>query len=588
MKFEFSEILNEEQMIAHRAPGSVMLIACPGSGKTRTLTYKIISELNREDKGRYVIAITYTNRAADEILDRIELLGVNTDGLWIGTIHSFCLEWILRPYGIYLDRLKFGYSIINPFDSDSIIDGFCRSYSNPKITPFDCGYYISSGKLVLNSSDKRKHANIKSVLKDYIKYLKDNNLIDFELLLFYSEKLIKSYPEISDNLSSLFGIILVDEFQDTKQIQYSIINNIFKSGKGKTRAFLVGDPNQSIFTSLGGYPISFDAFCSESGLKVDELYLSVNYRSSKNIIEYYSHYKVFKSEIKSFIGNKSKGIISYDRNTDHKNLPNEIGRILDKITKNENVPQEEICIVCPQWMPLASLTRALSSAYPQYDFDGPGMIPFGRDIENFWYKVSKLSLTEPSPDMFLRRIRWAGNVINHLLRCDFNISLSPKDLLEIINGINITDSRGMVYLEKFFHSFMSEIGMEIEFYTEIKSHYDSFFKSSHERLDKMKASNILDADNIDYFKRVFRPKKGITISTIHGVKGAEFECVIAYGLNEGMVPYFADPDQVNSAKKTLYVVSSRAKRYLFLISEVRDRKTPTKVLSAYNYTYDEF
>lgn len=85
--------LNREQTEAVLLPESLFLIACPGSGKTRTLTYKIAYELSRLESSRqFVVAITYTHRAADEIQERIESMGVNTDQLWIGTIHSFCLE----------------------------------------------------------------------------------------------------------------------------------------------------------------------------------------------------------------------------------------------------------------------------------------------------------------------------------------------------------------------------------------------------------------------------------------------------------------------------------------------------------------
>ena len=89
--------LNLEQETAILHPSSVFLIACPGSGKTRTLTYKIAYELSRlASKRQFIVAITYTNRAADEIHERIEDLGVETSQLWIGTIHAFCLEWILN------------------------------------------------------------------------------------------------------------------------------------------------------------------------------------------------------------------------------------------------------------------------------------------------------------------------------------------------------------------------------------------------------------------------------------------------------------------------------------------------------------
>ncbi|MBF4243354.1 UvrD-helicase domain-containing protein, partial [Vibrio anguillarum] len=109
--------LNDQQVDAIRQAGNVLLKACPGSGKTRTLTYKIALELSKlTDEKRWIVAITYTNRAADEIRERIELLGVETSQLWIGTIHSFCLEWIIKPYGIYHDKLKNGFKVINSYD----------------------------------------------------------------------------------------------------------------------------------------------------------------------------------------------------------------------------------------------------------------------------------------------------------------------------------------------------------------------------------------------------------------------------------------------------------------------------------------
>lgn len=95
-----SRELNAEQSEAVLLPGSVFLVACPGSGKTRALTYKIAYELSRLESDRqFIVAITYTHRAADEIQERIEDLGVDTSRLWIGTIHSFCLEWIIKQIG---------------------------------------------------------------------------------------------------------------------------------------------------------------------------------------------------------------------------------------------------------------------------------------------------------------------------------------------------------------------------------------------------------------------------------------------------------------------------------------------------------
>lgn len=116
--------LNDEQVEAINEPSNVFLAACPGSGKTRTLIYRIAKQLSelKSEKPR-IVAITYTRRAADEIRERIERLGIDTSQLWIGTIHSFCLEWILRPYAGYHDQLKLGFRVINSHETDALWRG---------------------------------------------------------------------------------------------------------------------------------------------------------------------------------------------------------------------------------------------------------------------------------------------------------------------------------------------------------------------------------------------------------------------------------------------------------------------------------
>lgn len=146
--------LNPEQEAAVLFAGSQLLIACPGSGKTRTLTYKIAYELSRLTSARqFVIAITYTNRAADEIRERIENLGVNTERLWIGTIHAFCLEWILKPYGLYHPDLAHGFRIIDLHEREKLLEQLCDPYRAQYVTFWDCDYYFTPRERVLGCSD---------------------------------------------------------------------------------------------------------------------------------------------------------------------------------------------------------------------------------------------------------------------------------------------------------------------------------------------------------------------------------------------------------------------------------------------------
>eukprot|EP01136_Pigoraptor_vietnamica_P016826 Opistho-1_new@61195 len=183
--------LNEEQETAILEENSVLLIACPGSGKTRTLTYKIAYELSRLNSTKeFVIAITYTNNAADEIKERVELLGIDTTQLWIGTIHSFCMEWILKPYHLYSDRLKNGFKIYNSFDSEKLLTTLCAKYSNPEVSFYDFQYYATiKGTYEFTSKNSNQDKHIQSILQEYFSILEESDQLDFEQILFYAYEL---------------------------------------------------------------------------------------------------------------------------------------------------------------------------------------------------------------------------------------------------------------------------------------------------------------------------------------------------------------------------------------------------------------
>ncbi|MGJ1319494.1 UvrD-helicase domain-containing protein [Sphingobacterium spiritivorum] len=291
--------LNDEQEVAILEKDSVLLIACPGSGKTRTLTYKIAYELSRLNSNKeFVIAITYTNNAADEIKERVELLGVDTTQLWIGTIHSFCMEWILKPYHLYSERLKNGFKVCNSFDTEKLLTELCKKYSNPKVTFYDFQYYATiNGTYKFTSKNSNQNKHIKAILQEYFGILKENNQLDFEQILFYAYELLKSKPIICTVLCKLFPFILIDEYQDTKEIQYHIISKILSANKGCSKTLIVGDPNQSIYHSLGGYPMPKDDLEKLLGFNLIQLSLDKNYRSSETIINYFDYYKTFATPI---------------------------------------------------------------------------------------------------------------------------------------------------------------------------------------------------------------------------------------------------------------------------------------------------
>jgi superfamily I DNA/RNA helicase len=586
--------LNMDQVKAIELPGSVFLTACPGSGKTRTLTYKIARELSllTSDKQR-VVAITYTHRAADEIRERIEQLGVDTSQLWIGTIHSFCLEWILRPYAIYHPELKHGFRIINAHDTERAHEFLCSQHGGGLRT-FDCGHYFTSSGYVL-ACPNWKRANVEAVLQQYWAELRANRQVDFEMILDYAYQLVRDIPSISILLGSIFATVLVDEYQDTKEIQYAILGAIVKASKSKAKAFIVGDPNQAIYGSLGGYAITPAEFSALSGISFTEMDLSVNYRSSDRIVNYFENFNQFTSKISA--GGKYKSFasaISYDHSTNRTALVAEVVQLIRYNVETIGIAPGEVCIVGPQWLPLAGMTRQLVAALPDYSFSGPGMVPFARDIDNFWYKLSRIILTEASPQLYIRRSRWAGEVIATLDLAGINsASISRKSLLRASNAIVSAETDGLKYLLECFDALFIALGIDRTSSPMLVEHYEAFVEGSQRRIDRLVADGATAIAEVAMFRKVFDEKAGITVSTIHGVKGAEFEAVIAFGLLDGMVPHFNEDDKVAAANKLLYVICSRAKKNLHLISETGRRRgqnnvyQPTDILLACRFGYDQ-
>jgi DNA helicase II / ATP-dependent DNA helicase PcrA len=587
--------LSAEQSAAVLEPHSTFLIACPGSGKTRTLTYKCAYELSRLQSTRQrIVAITYTNRAADEIHERIDQLGVESTQLWIGTIHAFCLEWILKPYSIYLPELQGGFGIIDAYESAKLLESLCARQAGVKA--WDCGYYFTEDGYHLSCPDPSKHDRIHVVLKDYFEHLSRNLLIDFELILYYSMRLVRTQPLITKLLASMFSWVLVDEYQDTKHIQYEIVAAIIRAGVGQARVFIVGDPNQSIFGSLGGFAMSAKAFSTLCGQHLKEKVLESNYRSSDRVISYFGNFNVYGTLIRGEAPHKdfpSEIVFSTDISRD--GLEDEIARLIRRSITEQGVAPNQVCVVAPWWILLGAATRRLSALLPEFHFDGPGMVPFSHDRDNFFYRLARIGLTTASPSMYVRRIRWSGEILRDLANAGAHVSnITAKALLRLSNAIDIAERDGLQYLRLYFDALLLGLDVNKGSFPILKDHYEAFFASSQARIEQLQKQGGAFVTDIEFFRKVFEERNGISVSTIHGVKGAEFDVVIAFGLLDGMVPHFSDEDPDASANKMLYVVASRARKHVYLISERGRRRgggrgdyDPTPQLLACDFAYDE-
>jgi len=578
--------LNEQQKEAVLAEGHVLLTACPGSGKTRVLTHKIAYELQKlSDSKKWVVALTFTNRAADEIKRRIIHMDIDPTRLWEGTIHAFCLEWILRPYAACLDELKNGFVIADEYKTEELIS-FLKD---------DYGYQwyenISTRLDTEGSFIDLKHNQL---LESYHQLLKNEGLIDFDQILYYAYKLLHTYPKIAKTLNNLFHIICVDEYQDTNELQYAILSQIITANNGKTILFLVGDKDQAIYGTLGGVAKSLEEIRQTFGnICIQEKELSGNYRSCQRVIDYYRNYQTTNIEIESLCTYAvERGKITFNITTGKDNLAEHIASIIAENIHN-GIPEHEICVLAPNWFLVIPMGRKLKALLPNVNFDAYGLSPLSRNKENIWYKVARLFLVEPSPTMYFVRNKWALELIREFDTMEIhildNVEKKSKFLLRTINSISSKQEDGLTYLEECFQQLLHILNIQLDEYPLLKQHWDYFFEGTKKRLEKPEFDYAKD---INSFKRLFRQHAGVVVNTCHGIKGEEFHTVIAFGLLHGLIPHWNDPDSTNASRKLLYVICSRAKKHLHLISEqgrTTQRGRPYSItghLQNCNYSYD--
>ena len=299
--------LSDQQQTAVEESGNVLVTACPGSGKTRVLIHRIMKELSELKSIKHrVIAVTFTNRAADEIKSRLDDPEIPLDNLWAGTIHSFSLDWILRPYACYSQILKKGFSVADEFYIKSLKNKLKKKYG------FNYFHEINT-RIDRNGKSIACSQNEKNLKDEYYQILKEKKLIDFDMVLYQAYDLITKNKEISKTLGSIVRSICIDEYQDTQDLQYGILSEIVKNSSGSTKIFIVGDANQAIYTSLGGIPKTEDEITDE--FRVEQLAhhrLTGNYRSSQRIIDLSLNLQDDETEVTSLTDfADEQGVITY-------------------------------------------------------------------------------------------------------------------------------------------------------------------------------------------------------------------------------------------------------------------------------------
>ncbi len=154
------------------------------------------------------------------------------------------------------------------------------------------------------------------------------------------------------------------------------------------------------------------------------------------------------------------------------------------------------------------MTRKLISLLPAYELNGPVMTPFARNEDNFWYKVTKLALTELSPSIYVRRSRWSAEILSLLESVSYPVgTITPKKLLRVFNSIECTEQDGLIYLDKLFQLLEASLEIDLNVYPSLLEHRIAFFESAAKRVQRIISENEEYAGTIEDFKKCFETKK---------------------------------------------------------------------------------
>ena len=292
---EFLDQLNTTQRAAVTATeGPSLIVAGAGSGKTRVLTYRIAYLLSQGVPAGNILALTFTNKAAREMKERIQkLVGTDARYLWMGTFHSVCGR-ILRQYPEKLGYTK-DFTIYDTTDSKSLIKAICKDLElDDKIyKPSLVLSRISNQKNKLISPDEyganpyhqredkvMRLYQLFDVYKLYQQRLKECNAMDFDDMLLETLRLLREFPEVREKIQNQYQYVLVDEYQDTNHVQYLLVKEL---AEPQNNICVVGDDSQSIY-SFRGADIHNILLFQEQYPNAQLFKLERNYRSTQNIV----------------------------------------------------------------------------------------------------------------------------------------------------------------------------------------------------------------------------------------------------------------------------------------------------------------
>lgn len=579
MPIDFSKLNSEQIKAARHKTGPAVVLAGPGSGKTRVLTSRIANLIDENIANpSEIMAITFTNKAAKEMKERVQVIAGDKAPSWIGTFHSTCSK-ILRIDGEIIDIPK-TYNIYDTDDSVSLIKKIEDELhiDSKKTHPMDVLASISSAKQELIDEfeyDSYKQGSFQDkvarIYKIYQKRLKRSGALDFSDLISKTVELFNN-NKIKEKYNSRFKFILVDEYQDTNRAQYILTKLL--AGKSEN-IFVVGDMSQAIYSWRGADYRNINNFIKNFP-KSTTYNLEQNYRSTQTIIE------ASKSLIKNNQNNINLGLWT-DNSKGEKIViypafsEKDEANYICKVILESGINYNSIAVLYRT----NAQSRSIEDAFIKYNIpykiygglkfyarrEVKDIVSFLKVIANPKDEVSWARIINIPPKGIgkvtfdkIRKNEFDLEEISNKTKIDFKklheiSSTTPTaKLIDLILG----QTKYIQYLEN-TNEEKDKIEARIENIQELKT-----VANELENLTEFLESVSLFEDNED--KNEVGLSK-VTLMTVHSAKGLEFDMVVIAGLEEGIFPHsrsINEREKLEEERRLCYVAITRAKTKLVI------------------------
>lgn len=556
-----------------------------------------------------ILMLTFTNKAAKEMKDRvIALLGDNAKYIAASTFHSFCVN-MLRRFGSRIG-LSPNFTVLAAGDDMDVIKIVkaldkqrynYKGFPNAKTIVNYISKSINTGKTIEQVMKGTKYeqftADVIQISRDADKYKYDNHLMNYDDLLVYMNKMLDTNPNVAKNIAELYPYIMVDEYQDTNPLQESILKYLFKYTKNIA---VVGDDMQSLYGFRGAEVENIIDFPNRfAGCK--KIFLTRNYRSNQEILDL-SNYVVSKAtegfEKKlagaHHSGNLPKLISTFDQYEEAEAVCDMISEI-----HKEGTPYNDICVLFRNSVLSAQLELLLNKyTVPYVKYGGMKFfdLSYVKDVLSYlrimlnpydeiaWFRVVQVHYG--IGDVYARSIASGckKDDFQHLLDKKYKRKRFGKDLNLLYEQLQRCEALPLVPLLKSFIDFYIEIteknianmdtdeGTRTEMYEENKLHKQELQKLIDIAANYNSLNQYLDDMMLDNSKKRMDPdtEGNVVLSTIHSVKGLEFNTVIILDSIDGIFPSTTEFEigskSDNEELRCFYVAVTRAKERLFLMA----------------------